>query len=76
MDPSLVQTPALPAWPAVAPEARAPRSLGLDQDEDVPLTPSLQTHICSRASGEVSHFLPAFFFKQNTGSVKYMHMHA
>ena len=76
MDPSLVQTPALPAWPAVAPEARAPRSLGLDQDEDVPLTPSLQTHICSRASGEVSRFFSCFSLKQNTGSVSFHPMHA
>ena len=54
MDPSQIRTPDLPVWPAVAPEARAPRSFGLDLDGDVPLTPSLQTHICSRASGEVS----------------------
>ena len=69
MDPSLVQTPALTAWPVVAPEARAPRSLGLDQDEDVPLTPSLQTHICSRASGEVSHFFPAFLLNKTLGQL-------
>ena len=76
MDPSLVQTPALPTWPAVAPEARAPRSFGLDQDEDVPLTPSLQTHIYSRASGEVSRFFSCFFLKQNIGSVSFHSMHA
>ena len=66
MDPSLVRTPDLPSWPAVAPEARAPCSFSLDQDGDVPLTPSLQTHICSRATGEVSRFF-LLFFKQTLG---------
>ena len=69
MDPLLERTPDLPVWPAVAPEAQAPHFLDLDPDQDIPLTPSLQTYICSRARGEVSHFLPNFSLKKTLGQL-------
>ena len=67
MDPALECTPDLSLWPAIASKARVPRSLGLDLDRDIPLMPSLHTHICSRATGEVSHFLPTFSSKIGIG---------
>ena len=55
------RTPTLPIWPAIALKARAPHSVGLELEGDIPLTPNLHTHICFQATGEVSHFLPIFF---------------
>ena len=54
MDLAESRTPAHPDWIAIAPEARPPRSLGLEYLGGFSLTASLDTHIYSRASGEVS----------------------
>ena len=54
MDPVESRTPARPDWIVIAPDARPPRSLGLEYLGGFLLTASLDTHICSRASGEVS----------------------
>ena len=65
MDPAANYTPACPDWPFVAPEARAPHSFGLEYLGGIPLTASLDTHIYSWASGEVS--LLFLFFKSKLG---------
>ena len=46
-----------PTWPTIPLEVRAPHSLGLTLGFEFSLMPSLDTHLYSLATGEVSQFI-------------------
>ena len=68
--------PPPPVWDRIPPPARAPNALGMEMGSEWTLTPALPSHICFKATGEVSCTILLFFSIFSAimnGSVLYMH---
>ena len=61
-------TPPHPAWDWILPPARVSNALGLEMGSEWSLMPALPSHICFKATGEVSRTILLFssiFFCNN-----------
>ena len=56
------RTPPPPAWDQILPQALTPNALGLEMGSEWSLTPALPSHLCFKATGEVSRSIFSVFF--------------